>query len=552
MENIIKTQTLNLTVMIIISTLISCIPQSRVQYDINCKSGEVLDNNNKCIIEEKSTDTLNSCGNIANGESISRVMYQSSSVSTDSICISENQIAICNNGVMSNYSGTYSYSSCTSTQTLSTDCSGPTQAQSTTTMMSSVKRHDVTWTFDRAYPVARYINGDFAVIASTDGVNIISVSPAPSNGMNGSGVNIKARQQPTDIRSLAYSYVDGISYPTTLYAGDALASFISLQAHDNNCDGSSTSVYLNIMGYCSRTFVKGASVLTVVAEAPSIYEFRPSSLGDKTNRKRYCLPTIDQVVNNLPKLEVSTINKLDINQLIRSKERYQFESIGGWHRRASAPADNQATYAAYSNNGLALLGLTVDYPLDKKRELLITVIQHGIELEGASRIGALNTYSDGGHGTHQLSVMAITSALLNNNSYTSYIKTVEGSEKGHTYIGQNGVGLWGQDCVNSYSPTNFNTICILNQYEKGAKDCRDPNGIYDELHKPYDHACVIYQTLNSPYYPAQALAMRLLGAIDDFNHDAFFIYTDRWMNLNGGTYSSAVTEMWNKYRLQGN
>ena len=220
--------------------------------------------------------------------------------------------------------------------------------------------------------------------------------------------------------------------------------------------------------------------------------------------------------------------------------------MGNWGRRFSAPADNQAGYAAYSSNGDALLGLAVDYPENLKKQLLVAVIQHGIDLEGASRLGMLMTIPDGGHGTHQLSVMAVASALLGNASYTAYIKTVQGPEKGHTYLGANNVALWGQPCA--IYGSNFKAICIDNNYQKGAKDCRDPDGVYDELNKPNSWGCVIYQTLNSPYYPSQALAMGLLSAVDDYNHIAFFKYTDRWMLLNGGIKSTFAKEIWQKYR----
>ncbi len=52
------------------------------------------------------------CGNINHGDSISRVMYQSSLVSSGAFCMEETQYSTCINGVMSDFDGSFSYSTC--------------------------------------------------------------------------------------------------------------------------------------------------------------------------------------------------------------------------------------------------------------------------------------------------------------------------------------------------------------------------------------------------------------------------------------------------------
>ena len=230
------------------------------------------------------------CGNIASGAYEVRTMYQTATVSEGNTCVSQIQNRLCTNGQFGSWSGTYTQSKCTvsrvrfenSSVTAGATCKSETQLMTCekavcgiwspgnytyascstqsvpnnqpteVQMLQSVQRHDITWTFDKKYPVAQYINGDFAVIAPTEGVKILTVSPAPSDGQNGSGVNIKTKTQPADSRAM--HFVQGISYPITLHSGDSLISFLSVQPSDHNCPPDNNgSVYKNIMNYCDRS-----------------------------------------------------------------------------------------------------------------------------------------------------------------------------------------------------------------------------------------------------------------------------------------------------------
>ncbi len=402
----------------------------------------------------------------------------------------------------------------------------------------TIKKDAITWTLDREYEVGQYINGDYFVVDSGSGVRVVAVSPAPSGGRNGSGVNVKAMTQPADSRALGYSA--GISFPKVLKSGDALLSFKSTQGNENNsCEGAR---YRNQGGYCefhSQGKVLDGSVLTVVDRALLKFSFRPPSLGDATNRKTFVLPNIDDIVRSLPQLNSSSLP--DTSVLIRSRERYQFLGYTHWGRRQSAPMNNQATYAAYSRNPEVLLALTANISFDAKKKLLISVLQHGIEIYGLSRLTNIRG-ADGGHHTHMASVLAVTAEILKDTDMRNKSRSVQFSEKQMTYIGSGGKALWGRVCPSS--PNNFQNMCSGN-YQGGAKDCRDPKGLKDALDQS---SCNAYQDLNGKYYPGQALAMILLGAVDDFNHQPFFEYTDRWMRIKNSTSSAFVTDMWNRYR----
>lgn len=74
-----------------------------------CSTGfELVDN--ICVKKEM---TYASCGNIAHGEnSAPRTMYENSSVIAPAICRKEYQVQTCNDGVLSAYSGSYTYENC--------------------------------------------------------------------------------------------------------------------------------------------------------------------------------------------------------------------------------------------------------------------------------------------------------------------------------------------------------------------------------------------------------------------------------------------------------
>ena len=94
---------------------------------------------------------------------------------------------------------------------------------------TSVTHNGITWTFDTAYSVGNYINGDYWVLDPGAGVTVNSVSPAPTGSdstyRNGSMVN------PSVTGDSGWQAYDGrwhfnaalaVAYPKTLVAGQSL------------------------------------------------------------------------------------------------------------------------------------------------------------------------------------------------------------------------------------------------------------------------------------------------------------------------------------------
>ena len=58
-----------------------------------------------------------------------------------------------------------------------------------------------------------------------------------------------------------------------------------------------------------------------------------------------------------------------------------------------------------------------------------------------------------------------------------------------------------------------------------------------------------YRKLNGPTWVGEALAARLTGMVDGWNHPAFFDYVDRWWDEEQQA-NDFVKSMWKQYREQ--
>jgi hypothetical protein len=123
-------------------------------------------------------------------------MYQSSSVDFGQTCVSENQRALCTNGVLGAYSGSYVNATCKVLAGEVVDVP-PVVTPGPAGSCSSIKRFAITWTFDKAYPCGQYANGDYWVVGP---VKIIDIAPGAiisgSRIRNGSMINPNSAQFP--------------------------------------------------------------------------------------------------------------------------------------------------------------------------------------------------------------------------------------------------------------------------------------------------------------------------------------------------------------------
>jgi len=131
---------------------------------------------------------------------------------------------------------------------------------------TQVSQFGITWTFDHDYQVGRFINGDWWVLDEGSGVNVISVSPAPtgsgSSFRHGSMVNPMLYLHSYDGACAEFSESLIETFPLNLNGNDSLISTKSLSAMNSDL-----------------SHVQTAAVLTVLNEIPPADAFRPTYAG---------------------------------------------------------------------------------------------------------------------------------------------------------------------------------------------------------------------------------------------------------------------------------
>jgi len=270
----------------------------------------------------------------------------------------------------------------------------------------TITRHAITWKFDKAYPTGKFANGDPWVVGP---VKIISIKPPSlTEGdriRNGSMINPAIGTQHGYDNSreggkYASKYEDklnvgmGVSEksPLTVPPGSSLISTLS---HDE--EG-------------KRPQLSDASILTVLDAPAPEGSFRPAPVGSDKSPLR-----------NVSQIDWSKLKSLpapsgapDLEKVAERLERPWLEQDPNWTGRTIHPSNNQPDYGRDISLllGDALLLAHLDFPEAKKRDLVIRLIQYGIDVEGSARNGAI-WIGYGGHNQGRKMPMIFAGLLLN-------------------------------------------------------------------------------------------------------------------------------------------
>jgi hypothetical protein len=421
-----------------------------------------------------------------------------------------------------------------------------------TVMMSSVSQYGITWTFDQAYPVGQFVTGDYYVVGPA---TVVSVSPGPSGGNNGSMINpAPGTAQAYDSGWQYYDASLAVNYPLTLQPNQSLVSTVS-----NSGPGPFRDL-MNIDVSVSFAFLKSASVLTCLASPVSNTTFRPPLAGnakplyDAANLRTDLLPALTPTGGNLTVAGGGD----PITQYKRYFERPWLLHQWDWLGRMIHPTDNMPNYhrEQYAVQGDAALLLLCDYP--NREELLIPYVQVGIDSYYVSLTG------QGENTLHKWNVifagLMLDDVAMQNTSAgyrTDFM----------TYYAGTGSSPFG----NANRPTGWTGATALWRQRSGDLE-------HEHLDPP-DWGVVpsdggikreAYRRSNSYVWPGGVLAARIMSAQNHWNHPALFDYMDRWMNeydVDNMAYlqqlwnyqlwipgrscnSSFVKNMWNQYRSQ--
>jgi len=431
---------------------------------------------------------------------------------------------------------------------------------------TQVSQYGVTWFFSTSREVGQFVNGDWWVVGP---VTITGYTPAPSGGMHGSMVNPEIGQgQAYDSRANQYNSSLLPSFPLTLSGGNSL---VTVTSWTDNPD--TRTDYIGKHPAASVTNIRTAAVLTVLSTAPPSDAFRPPYAG--TTKTIFRKSDIDYSrlrrlapANQTPGYDYEDVgywsrdySKTAAAQYARLFERVWILHVTDWSGRSTHPTENMPNYHREVYNVVATGAVLLLCDLDEIDKLLIPYLQIGIDSHYIIKTGGGDGYSDADSSIHKWPVLMagtlFNNAAMKSNGYRyrtewmSYYlvdrqSTVVSSivPAGYTYNGYT-VG-WRQD------PGNTEHEHLDPETEWGEEYVQIGGG---------GSKRETYRRINSHTWPGIALAAHLMGAVDDWNHPAFFDYMDRWMTEDeyfegrspavGSTTSQFVSGMWDTYRDAG-
>lgn len=366
-----------------------------------------------------------------------------------------------------------------------------------------VAQYGITWRFSTARPVGRYVTGDWWVVGP---VTLTQVTPATAPGRSGSVVDPPAgKRQGYDDRISGYDASLRAPFPLTLKPGQSLVSTASVEQIGQRTPET-------VPGQYCRGPLRTAVVLTCVAEPPPADAFRPAYVG--TQKLQFTAGQFRR--DRLPRLRPP--EKLpDVKLYERYLERIWLDHIYEWPNRMMHPLENMPDYGREITNIVSTVSLVLclDDPKKERETLLLRFVQLGIDYYGVTQSDSDLWRANGGHNSGRKMPILFAGLLLDHDG----MKHVKASfaEDQQTYYGQGYRGqkaLWTIDC----EPNRRHDHLPPKQWD-GPSFKGDNNGWKSEA----------YRQLNGPTWIGQALAARLMGMKECWDHDAFFDYVDRWV-----------------------
>jgi len=383
-------------------------------------------------------------------------------------------------------------------------------------LRSSISHWGITWTFDKQYEVGQFISDDWWVVGP---VTVTKVTPAPSNGRNGSMLNPRTAAQSYDSRASQYQAAYAAKFPLSIQGTNSLVSTISKAADE-------------------LSYLQSAAVLTVVNQVPPTDAFRPPYI--KGEKPFFRASEIQREL--LPKLDRSKVPLLN-DQLIKD---YEDKTDGLWLDHTEDylnqrihPAQHMPPYSR--DFALRLSNTAVILMLDnqgKDEQLLYHFLQRGIDFYYLTVQNDHLWPANGGHANGRKWPIIFAGIMFDKDEMKrAKFRTNEDEQ---TYYGTvtteypKGIPLFGAAC----GKPNFCT-------NTGNKTCRDPNGLRDD--------CVGYRSCcTSRTWVGAALAGRIMKAEQYWNHDAHFDFVDRHVKVYANSYNdyggAIINLAWNAFR----
>jgi len=424
----------------------------------------------------------------------------------------------------------------------------PVSAATTT----SITQFGITWTFEGEVEYGQFANGDYWVVGP---VTITSITPKSSTAegitMHGSMLNppLSTTQQGFDSRiGNGNNYVESKNVaremPLVVQPGSSL---LSCESH--------LDTKANPQNFPQ---MKTIAILTVLAEPAAEGDFRPPYVGtDKSlnwNKKDLDYTKLGSVANPGGAVPLATLES--------RFERPWIEINLTWAGRNMHPDLNQlsldggiGTYGREIANtiGAALLALQLDYTDAQKEKLLISIVQYGIDIYGAARIGG-NWGNDGGHNMGRKMVLLLAGAVLGDENIMEYGDAAKHrifqEDQQTFYIAQAQIDGKRQDSDNRARAAY--TSDMLGLAEWGEKHVGSPE-------RDGSNWNAYYRDIAGSTVVAAAVTAHIMELEEEWNWPPFFDYIDRLAEnqipMNGAWGSNDIpgyaSAMWKAYRSMG-
>ena len=403
----------------------------------------------------------------------------------------------------------------------------------------SVSQYGITWTFAKEVPVGKFVTGDYYVVGP---VTVASVDPKPRFGKEVAQSELDKHEQrkvkeadrlrngsmlnPPTTTAVAYdSRIRGLDlklaarFPLKMTPGDSLVSAVSLEKTQQN------QTLHNPTKPRETSPLKTLAVLTCLAKAAPADAFRPAYCDRKKDR----IHTASEIQwKRLPKIKtVKGMPKLA--KVERWFERPWIDHVYTWHSRETHASENMPGYGREVGRAVsyAALILCLDLPQAKKEKICHRLIQVGIDnwaIAKRSKRGSAGGWpAAGGFGNGRKLPINFAAVLLQDKEMLDIRKHAGQASFGedeHTEFGPSWTGA-------KVRFTGQYPLIGHKQIDRGPYEHLPPSqwpGNKKTMSEGYRRCCT------SICWVGQSLAVKLLGAEKVWDHDAFFVYVDRWMH----------------------
>ena len=428
----------------------------------------------------------------------------------------------------------------------------------------TVTQYGITWTFDRAVPVGRFVTGDWYVVGP---VTVVAIDPKPLLGddartdedreradgkyaRNGLVLNLPLNARAGfDSRDSHASRVPRAnrydpdqfrSPPVALKPGDCLLSSISVEKVGV------MPVMLEGARRQSASPVRTVAALTCLAQPVPADAFRPS-YGDRSqkiylarNLRRDLLPRLARSKAGVGRRKDDVVHRVnlsrwDVTELANWQRVFQRPWIDTVLDQLLNPVENMPNYGANIGRaaGIATLLLCCDYAPQEKEPVLLAVVQVGVDLWGLVRAGHAGWPALGGHGIGRKWIIVFSGLMLGDADMQQPAKKYPGAR-------------FGEDMQTAYGPcwTGARVVYAGHTGKEGhprhegwgAYEHLPPEKWISQTGESYRRCCTAIA------WVGQALAIRVLHAEKAWDHPAFLDYCDRWMYEDDAEHVKRIKE----------